>query len=370
MKKRHLIILIPSLALLANGTAYFIVRSARTKTGQSATAGGPASRPAPTAVAGPAAAPSAASRPAEASDLLQRRRAVALAALEGGEYDKALANFEAVKEMGGADAHLDELIRVTEELLHNSNAKERPRTQVARVEAPRPKSRPEPPRRTASREPSSSAEVSPQPAAGPATGTLIVTTTPRGLLVRLDDSPLDLTPMRAAVKPGSHQITLLDGDRKVYESTVVVREAEVSTLSKDLSAEMEADTHAVAAAPASAAKVAVQPASPGNDVEKPPATVPSSPPNSAIAKPREASFVGDATGTSTGTLAISSPGLYGVVWINGRPRGYPPLEVTDLPTGPAKVEVRVNGIEKRSSTVVVERERKVSVTLRSDNKVR
>lgn len=369
MKKRHLIILIPSLALLANGTAYFIVRSARTRT-QPATAGGPASGRPPTAVAEPPAPPSAASRPAEPVDLVQKRRAVAVAALEGGEYDKALANFEAVKEMGGGDAHLDELIRVTEELLHNSTSKEHPRTQVARAEAPRPKPRPEPPRRSAAREPSSSAEVSPQPAPAPATGTLIVTTTPRGLLVRLDDSPLDLTPMRAAVKPGSHQIALLDGDRKVYETTLVVRDAEVSTLSKDLSAELESTTHAGAAAPASAAKVAVQPAPPGNDVEKPPAAAPSSPPNSAIAGPREASFVRDATRSSTGTLAISSPGLYGVVWINGRPRGYPPLEVSDLPAGPAKVEVRVNGIEKRSSTVVVESEKKVSVTLRPDNKVR
>ncbi|MFL5305175.1 MAG: PEGA domain-containing protein [Polyangia bacterium] len=357
MKKRTLIILIPSLAVLVNGTAYFIVRSARTPAASGRTS---------TVVAEPAAAPSAASRPAESSELVHRRRAVALAALEGGEYDKALANFEAVKAMGGADAHLDELIRVTEELLHNSTAKEHPRPQVARVEAPRLK----PTRRSAAREPSPAAEVSPQPAPTPATGTLIVTTTPRGLLVRLDDSPLDLTPMRAAVKSGSHQIALLDGDHKVYETTLVVREAEVSTLSKDLSAELESDTHPGAAAPPSVAKVAVQPASPGNEAEKPPAPVPSPPPVSAVARPREASFVRDSTGTSTGTLAITSPGLYGVVWINGRPRGYPPLEVTDLPAGPAKVEVRVNGIEKRSSTVVVERERKISVTLRPDNKVR
>jgi hypothetical protein len=70
-------------------------------------------------------------------------------------------------------------------------------------------------------------------------------------------------------------------------------------------------------------------------------------------------------GPNTGALAISSPGLYGVVWINGRPRGYPPVEVSDMPAGPTKVEVRVNGIEKRSSTVVVHPGVTTAVTLRS-----
>jgi PEGA domain len=364
MKKRNIIILIPVLALLVNGTAYLIIRRARTRPVEPATAADLATHRLPAVVAEPAAPPP--SRTAESSDAIQARRAVGLAALEGGEYGKALANFMAVKEMGGEDAHVDELIRVTEELLHNSTPKAHPpRVQVAHVEAPRPRPRSELTRRAAARETSPSDEASPPPA--PATGTLIVTSTPRGLLVRMDDSPLDLTPMRAAVKPGSHQITLLDGDRKVYETTLVVRESEVSTLSKDVSAEMPADTHpGPAAAPASAPKVAVQPAS---DVEKT-ATPPPSSPQATVATPREAPFVRASTGTGTGTLAISSPGLYGVVWINGRPRGYPPLEVTDLPAGPAKIEVRVNGIEKRSSRVVVEGERKVSVTLRPEDRTR
>jgi hypothetical protein len=57
--------------------------------------------------------------------------------------------------------------------------------------------------------------------------------------------------------------------------------------------------------------------------------------------------------SGSGALSITSPGLYGVVWINGRARGYPPLEVRNVPVGPVKVEVRVNGVEKRASTVVV-----------------
>jgi hypothetical protein len=66
----------------------------------------------------------------------------------------------------------------------------------------------------------------------------------------------------------------------------------------------------------------------------------------------------------TGALQITSPGLYGVVWVNGRPRGYPPLEVGDLGRGPAKVEVRVNGIERRGTTVVVAPGRITPVSLR------
>ena len=369
MKKRTLIILIPSLALLANGTAYFIVRSARTRTVQPATTGGPASGRTSTVVAEPAAAPSAPSRPAESSELVQRRRAVALAALEGGEYGKALANFEAVKEMGGADAHLDELIRVTEELLDNSTAKEHPRTQVSRAEAPRPRPRAEPTRRSAAREPSSTAEVSPQPAPSPATGTLIVTTTPRGLLVRLDDSPLDLTPMRAAVKPGSHRIALSTAMTRCTRPPswcVKPRSRRCRRTSRRSWSRTRMQARRRRRVP-SRWRFSLRLSATTSKKHRPLSLLllrfgHRQAPRGVLRSRLDRHEHGDA--------GDSFPGLYGVVWINGRPRGYPPLEVTDLPAGPAKVEVRVNGIEKRSSTVVVEREKKVSVTLRPDNRVR
>jgi len=50
-------------------------------------------------------------------------------------------------------------------------------------------------------------------------GLLLVTTTPRGLLVQVDDVPVDLTPTRASLRVGSHHVALFDGNRKIYETT-------------------------------------------------------------------------------------------------------------------------------------------------------
>ncbi|MES1205574.1 MAG: PEGA domain-containing protein, partial [Pseudomonadota bacterium] len=198
------------------------------------------------------------------------------------------------------------------------------------------------------------AEAPQAPAPAPAGGLLIVSTTPRSLLVQVDETPIDLTPMRTKVKAGTHRIALLDGDRRVYETTVDVKEGGTATLLKDLSRELQAE------APAESPRT-TPPSSPTPSVaarEESPRQVVAAPrpsdaaPNAIVAAPAERKASAPAA-ASSGALQITSPGLYGVVWINGRPRGYPPLEVRDLPIGPAKIEVRVNGVEKRSSTVVV-----------------
>ncbi|RKH59007.1 PEGA domain-containing protein, partial [Corallococcus llansteffanensis] len=63
-------------------------------------------------------------------------------------------------------------------------------------------------------------------------------------------------------------------------------------------------------------------------------------------------------------LEVTSPGLYGEVWINNRPYGFPPLSAQALPAGPARVEVRVNGEVKRRMTVEVEPGRSTRVRVR------
>ncbi|MEP6652306.1 MAG: PEGA domain-containing protein, partial [Myxococcales bacterium] len=191
------------------------------------------------------------------------------------------------------------------------------------------------------------------------TGLLIVTTTPRGLLVQVDDTAVDLTPMRTKVRPGSHRVALLDGDRKVYETTMDVRDGSIATLQKDLSAEQagEPARPAVLAPPSSReqSQATVTPMDSSDTGQPNPSVGASTRAPAAFTTPRP--IAGGQTpslsGDGTGALSISSPGLYGVVWINGRPRGYPPLEVRNLPSGPVKIEVRVNGVQKRSSTVVV-----------------
>ena len=194
-------------------------------------------------------------------------------------------------------------------------------------------------------------------------GLLIVTTIPRGLLVQVDDTAIDLTPMRTKVRPGSHRVSLLDGDRKVYETTMDVRDGAIATLQKDLSAEQAAEAPRSAAISPPLAREKQSPSIGGAATESsgvrqanaaagsgrllPDRAVPTPLlPNAGAANP-------SLSGGANGALSISSPGLYGVVWINGRPRGYPPLEVRDLPPGLAKVEVRVNGMQKRSSMVMV-----------------
>jgi hypothetical protein len=54
-----------------------------------------------------------------------------------------------------------------------------------------------------------------------------------------------------------------------------------------------------------------------------------------------------------GDVEITSPGLYGEVWINNKPYGFPPVTATGLPAGQARVEVRVNGQVKKRMNVEV-----------------
>jgi hypothetical protein len=289
------------------------------------------------------------------------RRAAGLAALEAGDYDKALIQFTEARALLGDKAHVAELLRVTQDLRSRPPSAARSRGAASPIAPPAPSA----PYRAAARglgvrrtvavkdDPSLGPAGSPgeAPASASPSGLLIVTTTPRGLLVQVDDSPVDLTPMRTRVKPGTHRIALLDGDRKVYETTVDVREGATSTLLKDLAGPEPATEAPRAAVPSSSTAVSAQRPEAPRVAVPPPVEVAVSRPAGLVASPPPPPRAPAAP--ESGALSISSPGLYGVVWINGRARGYPPLEVRNVPVGPVKVEVRVNGVEKRASTVVV-----------------
>jgi hypothetical protein len=292
------------------------------------------------------------------------RRAAGLAALEAGDYDKALIQFTEARALLGDKAHVAELLRVTQDLRSRPPSAARSRGPAIPVPPPAPS----PPYRASARgsgarrivavkdDPSPGPAGSPgeAPASAGPSGLLIVTTTPRGLLVQVDDSPVDLTPMRTRVRPGTHRIALLDGDRKVYETTVDVREGATATLLKDLAGPEPAAEAPRAPVPSSSSST---PAPTPVSVQRPEAPRVAVPPPVEVAVSRPAGLVASPppapAASGSGALSITSPGLYGVVWINGRARGYPPLEVRNVPVGPVKVEVRVNGVEKRASTVVV-----------------
>ena len=362
VNKRKLLIWIPIAAILLNGAAYLIVTALR----------GSSSADPPNAVA----KLTVGRPPTDSVDHRGRglvddqelearafaRRSAGLAALDAGEYEKALIDFTEARALVGDKANVSELLRVTEDLRSKRDrtpvAPPRP-THVAAAPSPPP---PRPPmraavaRRMAVREtPIPIVETAPPPPPAPAAGLLIVSTTPRGLLVHVDDAAVDLSPMRVKVKPGSHRVALFDGDRKVYEATIDVKDGGTATLVKDLPVEMAVEVsqprETQPPTPPTPAPVARAEAPRAVAARTPrPRLTPAIPPPVASEDP--------------GALHITSPGLYGVVWVNGRPRGYPPLDVDDVAVGPVKVEVRVNGIEKRAATVTVAAGRTLNVDLR------
>ncbi len=298
----------------------------------------------------------------------EARRTAGLAALDAGDYERALIDFTEAKALLGDKANVEELLRVTEDLRSRPRGAQRAHQSASSGSsvASRSTGRGSSGRRVAVKE-EPAVEV-PQVHTGSQSGLVIVTTTPRGLLVQVDDTAVDLTPMRTKVKPGPHRLALLDGNRKVYETTIDVKEGGTTTVLKDLPMPLEGvgETPSTAPPPAPPPPVASVAKEESPRPIAPVAVAPMTPPPPA---PRSAESPAGLAMADKGTLQISSPGLYGVVWINGRPRGYPPLEVRDLPAGPAKVEVRVNGIQKRSSTVVVREGVTTPVNLRSQEAV-
>jgi hypothetical protein len=378
MTKRQLLIGIPVIVLLANGIGYLLVNGRRSSAPPSASSV-PGAPPAEGVARGTGAAAGPPSAEMQAAEEKRReetalgRRAAGLAALEAGDYDKALIQFTEARALLGDKAHVAELLRVTQDL--RSRPPSAPR---ARGAAAIPVSPPAPsaPYRAAARGLGARRAVavkddpSPGPAGSPGegpppaspSGLLIVTTTPRGLLVQVDDNPVDLTPMRTRVKPGTHRIALLDGDRKVYETTVDVRDGATATLLKDLAGPEPAAEAPRTLVPSSSSpsSTTASTALAGQRAEAPRVAVPppvevaiSRPAGLVASPPPSPPSLRNLAPPESGGLVISSPGLYGVVWINGRARGYPPLEVRNVPAGQVKVEVRVNGVEKRASTVVV-----------------
>ncbi|MFP2929951.1 PEGA domain-containing protein, partial [Pyxidicoccus sp. 3LG] len=77
-----------------------------------------------------------------------------------------------------------------------------------------------------------------------------------------------------------------------------------------------------------------------------------------------ATAVAPAAVAQKGDLDVTSPSLYGEVWINNRPYGFPPIKALGLPAGTARVEVRVNGVVKRKMNVEVEPGRLTAVRVR------
>lgn len=357
MKQRKIILLIFAVGLALNGVGYLLYRSLLIR---------------PSAPPREPAAPPGPSAEQRARDEQGRaRRTAGLSALVAGEYDRAVASFAEAQVLMGEGANVGELLRIAQDLQARAAAAKA--AQAAPADAvpgpPQPKPEPKPapaklPPRLALRQPPAAApaELEVDEAGGPSTGVLLISTTPRGLLVQLDGAALDLTPARATVKAGSHKVSLYDGERRLLETTVQVREGEVATLRRDLTAEVEAagaqrprEPAGEAGAPAAALKpAALQTAS-----LQPASLQPVAPPETAAREMPAA-----APAQARGGLDITSPGLYAEVWINGRSYGFPPVAARNLPVGTAEIEVRVNGAVKRKAKATVQPGQVVSLKVR------
>lgn len=346
MNQRTLLLSAVAGFVLVNGGAYLVVKSLK---------------------APPAASPAAGdelARRRRDQEEGHRRRAAGLAALEAADYEKALINLTEAKVLLGDQASVDQLLKVTEDLRARGPRPPEPAAAAAptgaapgptaapvptaaatpaeeparKAAAPRPAPAGPPPAApapartaTVARAPAPARETAEPRAAEPAprTGLLLVTTTPRGVLVQVDGAAVDLTPMRVSLRPGTHRVVLLDGERHLHEAQVEVVEGQVTTVLRDVSAELAQGRAEAAPAPS-----------------RPPPAPEAAPEPARPAEER-------APAAAVGGLDVTSPGLYAELWINGRSYGFPPVSARQLPAGPARIEARVNGAVKRRAEVEV-----------------
>lgn len=359
MKQKQLIIGIVAAFVVVNGIGFFVFKKSRTVS--------PPTAPAATAPSAPVD-----QELVERTQNARARRAAGVSALEAGDYDKALINFTEAQALIGENAKVAELLKITQDLRDRATQKKEvpaPAPEPVKVEvaaAPRPTParsapRPAPVAVAPKPAPEKVERAEPRPTDAPApivtgTGMLLVSTTPRGLLVQVDGAPLDLTPMRVPVKVGTRRVALFDGDRRVFETSVEVFEGQVATVLKDLSVELAPRVAAVDARPETRSEPdSARPRTEPVASKTAPAPAPApAPPAAPAATPTPAPAPLPAAPSSTGGLQISSPGLYGEIWVNGRPYGFTPVTVNGLAAGNVKVEVRVNGAVRRSSSFLVE----------------
>jgi len=322
--------------------------------------------PAPEPPANPITTPPAPVAPPEEDNpgLARAHRASGLAALEDRDYDKAVAEFTEALHLRKDKGDLVDLLRIAEELRSRGQAK------TARVEPSRPAREPPAPSRSSAKSrpvrTASRAQAKEEPESdseGARGGLLLVTSTPPGLVVQVDGKARDLTPARLPLPAGRYRVALSHGERRLLEELVDVKEDSVQSLNRDLTAELApaAPPPTVATRPAPEPVVASAAVAASGTPRPPPAPEPSANTGGQSAQRTEPAV---ARVADKGDLDVTSPSLYGEVWINNRPYGFPPVTARGLPSGPARVEVRVNGEVKRRMTVEVEPGRRTAIRVR------
>ncbi|MGC4116682.1 MAG: PEGA domain-containing protein [Myxococcales bacterium] len=360
--KRTWYLALAALLLLANAVGYRIYRS-RTRT-ERAPVSAPATptAPATAAPAAPVPSPAPAPGPSEGSQaLLRAHRLAALAAMEQGEYGAAERELLDAQKLEPGRSETRDLLRIVRNL--QANAKKAAAPPPAPTPAPAgpvaPKPAPEPPRAKAPPKVAVARADPPRPSEPPANGTLLVVSTPPGILIQIDGQPSDVTPARIQVPPGAHSVVLVRGDTRLFERQVKVSSNAVASVDADLSAQLAPK---VAAVPSTEPAEELLPVPDLDEKPAPPAPTPAPAP-APVATPT-VSAKPSAVPAAAGEVYVTSPEIYGEVFINGRSYGYPPVLAKGVPAGRATVEIRINDVPRRSTVVQVEPNKRLAARLR------
>lgn len=326
------------------------------------------STPAPTAaVTPPPPAPAPTPPPDQDQEKFRAFRGAGLSALSQGNYDTAVEQFTQALRFGKADSDIMELLKMAKEFQDKQKAEPPVEVAVAPTPAkPSPAPAPAPAPRVAKREaarrqePQEKEKKEEGAAVAPQPGTLLITSSPTGLVVEVDGARKDLTPAKVSVAAGSHVVSLWKGESRLFQKTVTAEAGQVALVDADVSAQLApppesakpqpvavAPAAPLTPAPAAVAAVAAAPAPEKAPVPAPPAPAPTSP-------------VAEA---ATGELQIQSLNVYGEVFVNGKSVGFPPVVAKGLPASQATIEVRVDGSVRRKRVVDVVANKRTTVRI-------
>ncbi len=316
----------------------------------------------------------------EPDNALERaRRAVAVSAIESGDYQRAVEELTGILKTGRGVGDEVELLRIAKELQEKAVKPSAPPSDeggAPAVEKPEKPDRPvvaaapvrptPPPAKApptpAKKNPVVVAKASPPPppvAAAPVApardndGQLLVFSVPVGLTVEVDGNEIGVTPVRRPVAPGRHFVVVTRNGTHLTDRTVSVTSDEVTTVDFDVREKL-------------LPKDAPAKPEPTASVEKPPPAKPESvtPPPVSVAAPAPASRTVEEYSGATGEVFVDSGSLGGVVFINGTSYGPAPLLARSVRVGTAVVELRANGETRRSKEVTVREGQRADVRFR------
>src|SRR5262245_2103618 len=135
-KKTKLILLIPIGAVILNGIGYLVALNLKS----SAKSDNVAANETAAGERAPAVPEERSKEDRIKEEKAMARRAAGMAALEAGDYERALADFAEARALAGDRAYVSELLRVTEDLAHRPPAARRPVVVRAAPPPPPPRS--------------------------------------------------------------------------------------------------------------------------------------------------------------------------------------------------------------------------------------